>query len=105
MRVEPSLLLIAGTMILGGAINIFFPREALEINKRIAPRIMFRLLEKSGFAQPMVVRITGYFGVLLGLAFACMAFLVPMGVFDMDRGSGTQPHDVKSSEKKSDIAR
>jgi hypothetical protein len=105
MRVDLTLVLIGVLPLLGGAINIFFPREALEFNKRFVPRMMFRLLEKSGFAQPKVVRIFGYFGVLLGLMFACAAFLVPMGVLDVERGSGTRPHDVKSSEKKSDIAR
>jgi hypothetical protein len=104
MHIEPVLLFVGGMLIVGGAANAFFPREALELDRLFVPKKSFLVLEKLGIAQPKVIRIAGYIAISLGMVFASLSFLLPtmMRDVDFDRVSRAKT-EVKAAETKENM--
>ena len=86
MHVEPVLLFMGGMLILGGAANVFFPREALELDRLVVPKKSFLVLEKAGIVRTKGSPDRGIYRGLAGNSFC--VFVVFPSVNDARCGFG-----------------
>ena len=72
---EIFFLLMAGSLIFGGVLHLFFPRQVLETNKRFRSRTGLKgfesLLGLSEARMVRLLRISGYIAVTIGAAVLC----------------------------------